>query len=122
MNKYAAHKVVGPDGEETEVWHYTRENGVEIICWLPCTETCMHKSPDEVYAHVREYRLNKATFLDDVPDAETLVRCRAEGCRAYTSGYVRFKGAGQSVVLCEKHRTREEASKHLVVGPSYSSY
>lgn len=123
MNYYAAREKMDENGKGMGVWHYTRENAGKIYRHPPCAGECAHSSPEEVYAHLREHRLDRMTITDDIPNAEHLDRCKADGCMNYTAGGVRFGGGTiQNVALCKKHRTREEAPNHVLLGSSYSSY
>lgn len=96
------------NGPSASKWHYTRMNDDRIWPIGYCAEDCPgHDSPNEARAHYRLYLLNNSLrFHPDTDAADTLHRCEAPDCSAYTSGSASL-GVWIRFDLCAAHRTRE---------------
>jgi hypothetical protein len=73
-------------------------------------ERCFHDTAEEAQEHYRQYLLDHARFYPASGEEEkvgnTLHRCQAPGCQAFTAGAVYVKGSWH-FDLCADHRNRE---------------
>jgi hypothetical protein len=84
----------------------------------PCTG---HDTAAEAYEHERQRLLDeRLTFHDDFAAADTLKRCKAPDCGAFTSGRA-YVGSYRSWVLCADHRNRKTVEPLFCVGESWES-
>ena len=79
----------------------------------PDAERCFHDTAEEAQEHYRQHLFDHARFYPAPGEAEkgdTLHRCQAPDCQAFTAGAAYIKGS-RHFSLCGEHRNRETLDK-----------
>lgn len=111
------------DGNPTGKYHYTNTNDDRTYPIGYCRDGCPgHDTPEDAQEHYKQYLLNENLRLDAHKLHNMKLKCEAkDGCEEYTDTAASVGGI-KHYHLCNKHRTKEEVAKLLVVGQEISSY